>query len=106
MVISYSEPTTTVRKAVTYTSTPPVDAVVGGSYGGTANGGASANPVVFTIDTTSTTGACSVAGVIVSFTGAGTCVLNAEQAGDAAYSAAETAQQSFTVGKATITAVV
>lgn len=75
MVISYSEPTTTVRKAVTYTSTPPVDAVVGGSYGGTANGGASANPVVFTIDTT-------------------------------AYSAAETAQQSFTIGKATITAVV
>jgi alpha-tubulin suppressor-like RCC1 family protein len=88
-------------QVVAFTSTPPSEAVVGGSYVPTAAGGASGSPVTFVIDSTSTTGACAFAGGLVSFTGAGTCVLNADQAGSSGYSAAPRVQQSFTIGQAT-----
>ena len=42
---------------------------------------------------------CSIAGSTVSFIGAGTCVINANQAGNANYNAAPQVQQSFAVGK-------
>jgi hypothetical protein len=87
-------------QVVAFTSTPPSQAVVGGSYVPTAAGGASGSPVTFGIDSTSTTGACALAGDLVSFTGAGTCVLNADQAGSSGYSAAPRVQQSFTIGLA------
>ena len=64
-----------------------------------ATGGASGNPVTFTIDGASTAGACSIAGAVVSFTGVGTCIIDANQAGNASYAAAPQVQQPVTVSK-------
>ncbi|MDB5640938.1 MAG: hypothetical protein JWN07_255, partial [Hyphomicrobiales bacterium] len=44
-------------------------------------------------------GVCTISGSTVSFVAAGTCTLNADQAGDANYSAAAQVPQTFTVGK-------
>ncbi|KTD55481.1 hypothetical protein Lsan_3437, partial [Legionella santicrucis] len=62
----------TVNKAdqtITFTSTPPSNATIGGTYTVTATGGISGNPVVFSIDANSTSGACTISGSLVSFTG-------------------------------------
>ena len=88
-------------QAITFTSTPPPSPVVGGSYTVTATGGASGNPVTFTIDGSGTPGACSISGAVVSFTGVGTCVIDANQAGNASYAAAPQVQQSFAIGQGT-----
>ncbi len=86
-------------QTISFTSTAPVAAMVGGStYTVTATGGASGNPVTFAIDL-SATAVCSIAGAVVSFTAPGTCKINADQAGDASYSVASQVQQSFTVAK-------
>ncbi len=84
-------------QAITFTSTPPSPAVVGGTYTPTATGGGSGNPVVFSIGASSTSGACSVSGTAVDFTGIGTCVIDANQAGTNVYSAAPQMSQSATV---------
>lgn len=84
-------------QAISFTSTAPTDAVRGGSYGVTATGGATGNPVTFSIDASSTAGACTIDGITVSFTGAGTCTVNANQAGNANYTAAAQEQQTFTI---------
>ena len=60
-----------------------------------ATGGASGNAVVF-----STVGPCTVAGQVVSFNGAGTCTIYADQAGDAVYPAAPRVSQSTAVVQA------
>src|SRR5262249_29385534 len=46
---------------------------------------------------------CSLSGSTVSFTGVGTCVIDANQAGNATYAAAPQVQQSFAVGPAVAT---
>lgn len=83
-------------QTITFTSTPPSPALVDGTYNVAATGGGSGNPVVFSSATASV---CTVSGSAVSLVGAGTCTINADQAGNSAYSAAPTATQSFTVGK-------
>jgi hypothetical protein len=92
----------TISKAaqtITFTSTAPAGATVGGTtYNVTATGGASGNPVTFTIDATASS-ICSIAGSTVSFTAVGTCVIDANQAGNTNYSAASQQQQTFAVGK-------
>jgi hypothetical protein len=92
----------TVGKAsqtISFTSTAPSNAVVAGpTYTVTATGGASGNPVVFSIDAVSAS-LCSIAGSIVSFQHVGTCVIDANQAGNADYLAANQVQQSIAVGK-------
>ena len=55
-------------------------------------------PVTFTIDAAAST-VCTIAGSTVSFIGVGTCVINANQAGNATFNAAPQVQQSFTVGE-------
>ena len=86
---------------VAITSPAPVNATVTGTpYIVTATGGASTRPVVLSIDTSSGTGVCSISGSTVSFTGAGTCIVDANQAGDANYNSAPQVQQSFAVAKA------
>src|SRR5262249_58152270 len=55
-------------------------------------------PVPFRIDA-SATAVCSLSGATVSFIGVGTCVIDANQAGNATYNAAPQAQQSFAVAK-------
>jgi hypothetical protein len=80
-------------QTISFTSTPPAHAVVGGttvvsasSSSGLAVAFSSASPSI-----------CTVSGSTVSFSAAGTCVVDADQAGDGAYAAAAQVQQSFTV---------
>ncbi len=74
-------PSAANSQTIVFTSTPPPNAVVGGpTYAVTATGGGSGNPVVISIDAQST-GVCSLSGNVVSFIGAGTCTLDANQAG-------------------------
>jgi hypothetical protein len=84
-------------QAITFTTTPANPAVVGGTYTPMATGGGSGNPVVFSIDGTSTSGACSLSAGTVDFTGIGSCVIDANQAGDNAYMAAPQVSQSTSV---------
>ena len=86
-------------QAITFTSTPPSPAAVGNTYTVTATGGGSGNPVVITLDGASTGGACSLSSGVVTFTAVGTCVLNANQAGNAAFTAAAQKQQTIIVDK-------
>ena len=83
-------------QSITFTSTPPNPALVGGTYTATASGGASGNPVTFSIDP-SAKGSCSISGATVTFVAVGTCVIDANQAGNASYAAATQVQQSFAV---------
>ena len=83
-------------QSITFTSTPPNPAVVGGTYPVTASGGASGNPVTFSIDS-SAHGSCSISGATVTLVAVGTCVIDANQAGNASYEAATQVQQSFAV---------
>ena len=85
-------------QTITFTSTPPGAATVAGpTYAVTATS-TSGLPVTFTIDASSAA-VCAIASGTVSFLGAGTCVIDADQAGNANFNPATTAQQSFTVGK-------
>lgn len=91
----------TVAKAaqtITFTSPAPAATVGGPSYAVSATGGPSGSPVVFTIDAVSTS-VCSISGAVVSFQHAGTCVIDANQAGNANYLAANQVQQSVAVNK-------
>lgn len=90
-----------VGQTITFTSTPPAIATVGGSYTVTANA-TSGLTVTFSIDAASTPGACTIAGSVVTFTGAGTCIIDANQAGNAAYSAAPQRQQTMAVQLAAV----
>lgn len=90
------KPAVRVAQTITFTSTPS-SPTVGGTYDVTATGGPSGNPIVFAISP-STKATCSIGhhSNVVSFLAAGTCTIDAFQAGNKAYLAA-TAQQSFTV---------
>ncbi len=86
-------------QTITYTSTPPEVALVGGTYAVTATGGGSGNPVVLTIDATSTSG-CTIdpsTGVVTFTAPTGTCVIDANQAGNSSYAQAPQVQQDVTV---------
>jgi hypothetical protein len=84
-----------LNQTITFTSTNPSPVAVGGTpYSPTATASSGITPAI-TLDTTST--GCTLTSGVVSFTGIGTCVLDANQAGDADYSAARQAQQSVTV---------
>ena len=81
-------------QAISFTSPPPSGAKAGGSYTPSITGGGSGNPIVLSI----ASGGCSVSGSTVHFTGAGLCVIHADQAGSADYLAAPTASQTVYVG--------
>jgi hypothetical protein len=84
-----------LAQMITFTSSAPTDATVGGpSYAVTATGGGSGNAVVFS---SATPAVCTVTGSAVSFVGAGTCTIDANQAGNADYAAAAQVTQSFAV---------
>lgn len=96
LVVSVSR----ASQAITITSTAPDDAVVGGAvYTVAATSSSalsvtfsSATPAVCTVNTTGTDDQ-------VSFVGAGTCTIDADQGGDVDYSPAPTVAQSFDVGQ-------
>ena len=79
----------------------PASPQYGGSYTPAATA-TSGLPVTFSIDASSTAGACSLDSPtgVVSFTGTGTCTVDANQAGNPTYAAAPQLQQSFTIGTA------
>jgi hypothetical protein len=84
----------TVAQAITFTSTPPSPALVGGTYAVSAQGGASGNPVTFGSRTPTT---CSVSGATVTFVATGSCIVAADQAGNTTYTAAPQATQTIAV---------
>ena len=91
-------------QAISFTSSAPGNAAVGGpAYTPTATA-TSGLAVTFTSATTSV---CTASGAIITFVGAGTCTINANQAGNTNWNAATQVQQSFTVtGALTISSVV
>ena len=89
-------------QVIAFSSTAPVNATAGGpTYAVAATGGASGNPVVFTVDP-SASSVCSIAGNSVSLTAVGTCTINANQAGSDLFAVAPQVQQSFAVAAAPI----
>ena len=58
-----------------------------------ATGGGSGNPVIFSVDPASGAGVCTVSGTTVNYTAAGSCVIDANQAGNASYAAAPQVQR-------------
>src|ERR1019366_4915591 len=95
-------PATLTPQTVTFTSTAPTTATMGGAtYTPTATA-TSTLPVAITVDTASAS-VCSITGGVVSFTGAGTCTLDANQAGDTTYAPATQVQQSITVTSTALT---
>jgi outer membrane protein OmpA-like peptidoglycan-associated protein len=88
-----------IPQSITGFSTPPSSATVNGAtYNVSATGGGSGNPVTYTIDAASSS-VCTISAGVVSFIAMGTCTIDANQAGNATYSAATQAQQSFSVAK-------
>lgn len=83
--------------------TAPSSGTFGAKVTLSATGGGSGNPVVFSVDSSSGSGVCSVSGSKVHFTGVGTCVLDANQASSAGFDQAAQVQQSLPVHKATTT---
>ena len=79
-------------QSVSFSSAPPNPATVGGFYTALVSASSSL-PVTLVSDTP---GVCTLSGTTAAFVGAGSCVLNASQAGDANVAAAS-AQQSFAV---------
>jgi hypothetical protein len=84
------------QQTITFTTTPPAPGVVGQTYTPAATGGASGNPVTFGIDASSA-GSCTISGGVVTFAAVGTCVVDADQAGNADYLTASQVQQSIAV---------
>ncbi len=93
--------------SVTFTSTPPtisssssqVLGIVGTTYVPIATA-RSGNDVIFTIDGTSSSGACSLSGGVVSFEVPGVCIIDANDPGTGSYLAAPQEQQSIDVNYA------
>jgi len=89
----------TTSQTILFTSTAPLDATVAGpTYVATATA-TSHLPVVLTIDGSSAT-VCAISAGTVTFIGAGTCTIDANQGGDAMFAVASQAQQSFPVADA------
>jgi PKD repeat protein len=81
-------------QVITLISTAPASATVGGPAYQVAATASSGLPVAFSSGTASV---CSVSGSTVSFIAAGTCTIDANQAGSADFAAAPQVQQSFSV---------
>ncbi len=96
----FSSCATKQEQTITFTSTPPTNATVGGSYTVSATA-SSGLDVSFSSNTTSV---CTVSGSTVSFVGAGTCTVQAAQAGNTVYNAAPNVAQSFSVSAPATTA--
>ena len=91
---------TLTPQTITFTQpTSPVTYASGLQISLAATGGASGNPVVFSIDGSST-GAGSISGSTLTVTSVGSFVIDANQAGNSSYSAAPQVQQTVVVNQA------
>ncbi len=77
--------------------TASASGTAGNSAALSASGGGSGNPVVFSVDPASGPGVCTVSGTTVTYTAAGSCVIDANQAGNGTYAAASQVQRTITV---------
>jgi hypothetical protein len=96
---AFAEQDVTIDKAdqtITFSSSEPVDAFVGGPVYTPAASSTSGLSVTFSIDAAASS-VCSISGGDVSFQSIGTCIVNANQAGNTDYNAAPQVQQSFAV---------
>jgi alpha-tubulin suppressor-like RCC1 family protein len=88
-------------QAITFGANPgPVTYAPSGTFTVSATGGASGNAVTFT---STTTGVCTTSGTngaTVTIVTAGPCIIAADQAGNAGYSAAPQVTQTITINKA------
>jgi hypothetical protein len=92
-------PSSLTSQVISFTA--PASGLVGGLAILSATGGASGNPVVFSIDSTSGAGVCKVSGpdgATLHFTAAVNCVIDANQSGNKKYAAAATVTGSTAVG--------
>ena len=87
-------------QTVTFTSTAPTNATVGGPTHTVSATATSGLAVTFS---SSTPAVCTVSGTTVSYVAAGTCTVSTVQSGNEAYAAAPQVSQSFTVARATQT---
>jgi hypothetical protein len=102
--ITYAAGTVTVNQAtqsITFTD-PPATGVVGKSATLNASGGGSGNPVTFSVDASSGAGVCSLSGDTVTYLAPGKCVIDANQAGNANYTAAPQVSLTITVNQAPV----
>jgi PKD repeat protein len=83
-------------QTVAFTSTAPSGATIGGPTYAVAAHASSGLPVSLSVDP-SASSICRLTGTTVSFIGSGLCVIDADQAGSAAYLPAPQVQQSFAV---------
>ena len=86
-----------VLQSISFTA--PASGTVRGSAALSATGGGSGNPVVFSVDPSSGPGVCTLSGTTVTYTGAGSCVIDANQAGTGSYVDAPQVQRTITVSK-------
>ena len=91
-------PVPQAAQAISFTA--PATGIAGGSATLTATGGGSGNPVTFTVDPSSGTGVCTVSGDTVTYTAAGSCVIDANQTGNLDYTPAPPVTQTITVDQA------
>jgi serine/threonine protein kinase len=77
--------------------TAPGSGTAGGSAALSATGGGSGNPVVFSVDPGSGPGVCTVSGATVTYTATGSCVVDANQAGNGRYPSAPQVQRTIKV---------
>jgi hypothetical protein len=85
---------------IAFTSSAPATPMVAGTYTPTA-AATSSLTVALTIDASSAA-VCSISGGVVSFNNVGSCIINANQPGNANYAAAPQMQQSFVVAVGTV----
>lgn len=83
-------------QTISYTSTAPPSATIGGDTYTPIATSTSGLALTLTIDASSAS-VCSLSGGVVTFTGSGTCKINANQSGNTDYNAAAQVQQTFTV---------
>ena len=92
------------KASQTITFAPPTPVTYGvGQITLTATGGGSGNAVTFTIDASSTAGAATLSGTMLKITGAGTVVIDANQAGNANYNAASQVKGTIAINQAPLT---
>jgi hypothetical protein len=89
--------TTRPKPTQSISFTAPATGTPGGSASLTASGGGSGSPIVFSADPSSGPGVCTVSGATVTYTAEGSCVIDANQAGNAHYSDAPQVQRTVTV---------
>ena len=92
-------------QTVSITSSPASQPVAVGSSYTVAATASSGLPVSVSIDPSSGAGVCSVSGTTVTFNAAGTCVIDANQPGNAEYTAASQARQTVTVAAAPVVTI-